>query len=297
MPGRGWWVLCVVLALVPSSVFGGASAGESGFVLLREGIGPRAAAMGEAYTAVVGDQTAAYWNPSAVAPLGGRDFLLTHHRSFQGIQQTYAGWAYGNGSRGIALSLAVHSAGGLETRTGPSAEPLGIFNMYEVNGGFSYAQRIGDRVHVGVSVRGLHESIGPESGSGMAADIGLLVTTPVEGLTLGAAYRNWGRMGRLDRERVPLPRTFRAGAALSRGPLVGSLDLRLPEKGERGVNLGLEYGVGDRLFLRGGYRTGSETRDISFGIGLQQRNWRVDYAYVPSDMGLGGSHRIGLGIR
>ena len=280
MPERRWWVLCLVVTLVPAGAVWGASAGESGFVLLREGVGPRAAAMGEAYTAVVGDQTAAYWNPAGVAALGGKDFLLTHHRSFQGIQQTYAGWGYGNGSRGVALSLAVHSVGGLETRMGPSAEPLGTFNMYEVNGGFSYAQRIGRRVHVG-----------------LAGDIGLLITTPVEGLALGAAYRNLGRMGRLDRERVPLPRTFRAGVALSRGPIVGSLDLRLPEEGERGLNMGLEYGVGDRLYLRGGYRTGSETRDLSFGIGLQQRNWRIDYAYVPSDLGLGGSHRIGLGIR
>ena len=297
MPKRHRLAVFIALMLVPRAVLGGASGREAGFVLLREGIGPRAAAMGEAYTAVVGDQTAAYWNPAGVAALGGRDFLLTHHRSFEGIQQTYAGWAYGSGSRGVALSLAVHSAGGLEARTGPSAEPLGTFNVYEVNGGLSYAQRIGSRVHVGFSLRGLHESIGPESGSGMAGDIGLLITNPVEGLMLGAAFRNVGRMGRLDQERVPLPRTFRAGAAFTRGPLVGSLDVRVPEKGERGVNLGAEYGVGDRLFLRGGYRTGSEIRDLSFGIGLQQRNWRIDYAYVPSDFGLGGSHRIGLGIR
>jgi hypothetical protein len=253
--------------------------------------------MGEAYTAVVGDQTAAYWNPAGVAALGGRDLVLMHHRSFQGIQQTYAGWAYGSGKRGVALSLSVHSVGGLEARTGPTTEALGSFSMYEVSGGFSYAQRIGSRATIGFTVRGLHESIGPESGSGMAGDIGLLATTPVEGLLVGAAYRNWGRMGRLDRERVPLPRTLRAGAAFSRGPVVGSIDLRLPEKGERGVNLGVEYGMGDRMYFRGGYRTGHETRDASFGIGLRQRNWRIDYAYVPSDLGLGASHRIGLGIR
>ncbi|MDE0088520.1 MAG: hypothetical protein OXU23_22545, partial [Candidatus Poribacteria bacterium] len=40
------------------------AARKAGFVLLREGVGARAAAMGEAQTAVVGEQTAAFWNPA-----------------------------------------------------------------------------------------------------------------------------------------------------------------------------------------------------------------------------------------
>ena len=193
--------------------------------------------------------------------------------------------------------MGIHSAGGLEARTGPSAEPLGTFGLYELNAGFSYAQRIGERFYAGASVRALHETIGPEGASGIAVDVGLLYRLPVEGVTVGAAYRNWGRMEPLDRERVPLPRTFRAGAAIAKGSVVGSVDLRLPEKGDRGLHVGVEYRIGQALFLRGGYRSGSETRDMSFGVGLRRRNWRLDYAYVPTGLGLGGSHRIGLGIR
>ena len=291
------WFCCVMTAFLPGASDGATSARQVGFVLLREGVGARAAAMGEAYTAVTGDQTAAFWNPAGIGALEGKDFLLTHHRSFQGIQQGYGGWAYGNGTRGIALSLGVHGAGGLEARTGPSARPLGTFSLFEATTGISYAQRFGSRVYGGFSVRALHERIGPEQASGLAADVGALYRPGVTGLTLGAAYRNLGRMDALDAERAPLPRTLRVGAALVRGAVTASADLSFPDKGSKGVHLGVEYAVRHTLFLRGGYRSGSDVRDLSLGVGLQRRNWRVDYAFVPSDLGLGGSHRIALGIR
>ncbi len=274
-----------------------AQARETGLVLLREGVGPRAAAMGEAYTAVVGDQTAAFWNPAGIALLRKKDFLLAHHQSFQGIGQTYGGWAYGNGRRGLALSLGVHSAGGLETRTGPSTDPLGTFSVYELNGGFSYAQRITDQVTFGWSVRALQETVGPESAWGIGVDLGAMYTSSFPGLTLGAAYRNLGRMEPLDQVRTPLPRTFRAGAAYVRGPVTGSADYRLPKGGSPGIHLGAEYAIRQVLFLRGGYRSGHDTKDVSFGLGLRRRNWRIEYAFVPSALDLGGSHRVAVGIR
>jgi hypothetical protein len=232
-----------------------------------------------------------------VGALLGKDFLVTQHWSFQGIRQTYAGFAYGTERRGVALSLGVHSVGGLETRTGPSREPLGTFGIHDVNTGLSYAQRIGSHVYAGTSLRFVHETIGPEEASGVAVDLGLLYRSAGGGLTLGAAYRNWGRMERMDAERVPLPRTFRAGVAMSRGRITASADVRMPENGDRGVHLGIEYGLAEALFLRGGYLSGSETRELTFGLGMRRRNWRLDYAYIPLALGLGGSHRLAVGIR
>ena len=273
-----------------------ASARKAGFVLLREGVGARAAAMGGAQTAVVGEQTAALWNPAGVAALQGKHFILAHHRSFQGIKQGYGGWAYGNDRRGIALSLGVYGAGGLEARREPTAIPAGTFSVYDLNAGLSYAQKIGQRVYVGFSVRALHENIGPESAWGMSGDGGLLYRLS-ENLMLGASYRNLGRMARLDLERIPLPRVFRMGAAWFWRMWIATADFRLPAAGNKGANFGLEYGVMGRLFLRGGIQTGHDTRLLSFGLGITRRNWRVDYAFVPASQGLGDSHRITVGIR
>ena len=272
------------------------SARKVGFVLLREGVGARAVAMGEAQTAVVGDQTAAVWNPAGVAAMRGKHFVLAHHRSFQGIKQGYGGWAYGNDKRGIALSLGVYGTGGLEARREPTATPAGAFGVYDLNAGLSYAQKIGRRIYLGFSVRALHENIGPESAWGMSVDMGALYRLS-EHLMLGVAYRNLGRMARLDRERIPLPRVFRMGIAWSWRAWTTSADFRLPAMGNRGAHVGIEYGLMDKLFLRGGLQTGHDTRTLSFGLGIARGAWRVDYAFVPASHGLGNAHRIAVGIR
>ncbi len=273
-----------------------ASARKTGFVLLREGIGARAAAMGSAQTAVVGDQTAALWNPAGVAAMRGKHFILAHHRSFQGIKQGYGGWAYGNDTRGLALSVGVYGTGGLEARREPTATPAGTFGVYNLNAGLSYAQKFGRRIYVGFSVRALHENIGPASAWGMSTDLGVLYRVS-ERAMFGASYRNLGRMARLDRERVPLPRVFRTGVAWSWGAWMATADFRVPAMGRTGANFGVEYGMMDALFLRGGLQTGHDTRALSFGLGVARRDWRVDYAFVPTSQGLGGSHRLAVGIR
>ncbi len=294
-------VLCLLLFSIhflQSGMAEAASSGkEAGFLLLREGIGARAEAMGGAYTAVTGDQSTTFWNPAGVAAMKGKDFLLSHHSSFQGINQSYAGWAFGNAHRGVGLSLSLYSVGGIEARTGPSKEPLGTFGIYDVNVGFTYGQRIGESIFAGFSTRILHEAIGPERASGFGLDFGVMYRTGFEGLMLGAAYRNLGRMEILDAVRTPLPGTFRAGAAYEHGKLTGSADLRLPRKGATGIHTGLEYRIKPSASLRAGYRSGIDARKWSFGLGLNRRNWRVDYAFVLGAIGLGGSHRVAVGIR
>lgn len=294
------WILLSCLMTLFSfagEIEGVSSTRQSSFLLLREGIGARAVAMGEAYTAVSGDQTAAFWNPAGIAALKGKDFLLVHHHSFQGIQQTYGGWAFGNGRRGLGFSLGVYSAGGLETRIGPSAEPLGTFSLYEIVSGLSFSGKFGKRFYAGWSIHVLHETIGPDSASGISLDFGFLYRSAFEGLTLGVAYRNLGGTGQLDRESIPLPRILRFGSVLLLGSITGSADFGFISKNWSGFHLGLEYSMEQTLFLRTGYKSGHETRDFSFGIGLQRRNLRIDYAYVPTALDLGGSHRIALGIR
>lgn len=253
--------------------------------------------MGDAYTAVVGDQTAAFWNPAAVAALQRKDFVLMHQRSIQGINQGYGGWAYGNQNRGLALSLGVFSVGGFEARTEPTLEPLGTFGVYDFNAGVSYAQRFGQNTYFGFGVRALYESIGSESAWGVGVDFGVLYRPGIEGLLVGMTVRNLGQMERLDQERTSLPRTGRFGASYQHNALMVSADFRMPDKGAVGANVGLEYRVKQNLFLRGGYLTGHDTRSWSLGLGLMRRNWRLEYAFVPVSRGLGDVHRVALGIR
>lgn len=290
------FLLVVGCFLLNSNVSGQTDGRRSGFTLLNEAVGGRSAAMADAFTSVSGDQTALYANPAAAAWMTSKDFVLSHHSSFADVRQGYAGWAYGNGTRGIGLSLGIHTAGDFEARTGPSAQPIGTFHLLEMNVGLTYAQRLGDRLSTGFSARVLHEDLASERASGFTIDAG--VQYRVSGsFTLGAAIKHLGRMEALAQERVSLPREIRAGGSLSRDRLLVSAEARIQRFGENGFHIGGEMRPLRTLALRAGYVSGLEARDLVFGFGLRRGNWRFDYAFVPSSLDLGDSHRVSVGIR
>ncbi len=289
--------LAACLLLFSSALFGQTNARRSGFSLLNEPVGGRAAAMGDAFSTITGDQTALYANPAVSGTMMGKDFVLSHHSSFADVRQSYAGWVYGNGKRGIGLSLGIHTAGSFDARTGPTAQPIGRFHLFELNAGLSYGQRIAERVYVGFSAHALHEDLASARASGFTLDLGFLYRPDVEGLTLGAAVRHLGRMEALDRERVSLPREIRAGASLARARFVLSAEGRLQRFGNNGFHVGGEFLPVPALALRSGYVSGFDARDWTFGFGLRRGHWRFDYAVVPSSLDLGHSHRVSVGIR
>ena len=94
-----------------------------------------------------------------------------------------------------------------------------------------------------------------------------------------------------------MPRTIRLGVSYVRDVLTVSADFRMPDNSDLGANVGVEYVVKQRLFLRGGFVTGHDTRSWSLGLGVMRKNWRVDYAFLPVSAGLGSGHRVALGIQ
>ena len=56
-------------------------------------------------------------------------------------------------------------------------------------------------------------------------------------------------------------------------------------------------GVGGRSLSRGFLCHRRKAVGPIQGVGLQRRNWRVEYAFVPGALGLEGSHRVAVGIR
>ena len=286
-----------LLLLVSLDGYAPAQSSESGLVLLTEPVGARSAALSGALSSITDDQTTLYVNPASVALLTKKDFVLSHHSAIAGIRQFQSGWAYGTGRVGIGLSLGIHTAGGFDTRTGPSLNPIGTFNLFEFNAAFTYGQRITADLYGGFTTRFLHQDLEADRASGFGLDLGLTYKPETTPFALAASILNLGRMDELDQAASPLPREIRVGASWQHDRLLLSSDLRIPRFGSTGVLMGAEFLPVTTLAVRVGFQSGHDTRSLSYGLGLARRNWRIDYAFVPSDLGLEDSHRISIGIR
>jgi len=269
----------------------------TGLALLSEPVGARSAAMAGAFSAVSDDQTTLYANPASIALFTRKDFVVTHHSAISGIRQFQSGWAYGNGKVGVGFSVGFHTAGGFEARTGPTTDPIGTFNLFEFNSAFSYGQRISKSLFGGFTARFLHQDLEADRASGFGLDLGVTYRSENQPIAFAASVLNLGRMDALDQVSSSLPREVRFGASYKVERLLLSADYRIPKFGSSGLLVGGEVTLLPVLSLRAGYQSGHDTRSLSYGLGLARQNWRIDYAFIPSDLGFDDSHRVTLGIR
>src|ERR1039458_7564997 len=97
--------LRILTALLPTFLLPGLVLGEAGYTsanFLEIGMGARAAAMANSFTAVADDSTAIYWNPAGLGLVGGTSLSATHGQWLQGVTNDY-----------IALSQQMSNGGGL----------------------------------------------------------------------------------------------------------------------------------------------------------------------------------------
>jgi hypothetical protein len=259
-----------------------------GLPALRQGGGARAAGLAGAETALFAAQAL---NPAA-RQSRGRSIAFNHQASIQQIRQNHLHLtqARGRGTWGLAAQL--WQANDLERRTGPSAEPLGHFGVYEGAVGLSYARQM-EQTRLGLQLKFIHQAIFTQNASGLAADLGLMRDISAS-LRLGAAVRNLGRMNRLDQQETDLPLEARFGAAyVGRADLLVAVEAQKAHGSDLTLHLGGEYRAGEHLCLRAGYQT-TENRSLSAGVGLAAKQWVIDYAYVPFGSGLGDAHWLSL---
>jgi len=255
--------------------------------LLQSG-GARAASLAGAETALFSAQAL---NPAA-RQSRGRSVVFNHQASIQHIRQNHLQLtlARGRGTWGLAAQL--WQANGLERRTGPSAEPLGHFGVYEGAVGLSYARQM-EQTRLGLQLKFIHQSIFTQNASGLAADLGLLRDLSAS-LRLGATVRNLGRMNRLNQQKTDLPLEARFGVAyVGRADMLAAVEARKVRGDDLALHLGGEYRAGEHLRLRAGYQT-TENHSFSAGVGLAAKQWVINYAYVPFGSGLGDAHWLSL---
>jgi len=284
--------LLVSVAILSPAQAAFSKVGTTGAAFLKIGVG-RSTGMGDAFVAIADDASAAYFNPAGLArvnrqaQLNHLDWIadVNHDNLAIVLPMTNFGT--------VAFNVTALTMGEMEQTTidNPSTrlredEGTGLFfGASDMAFAVSYARIITDKLCFGVTAKVVQQTIWDMSASAFGFDVGLFYNTGFKSLRIGAAVTNYGTQltftgrqldysffwedsgpsqiqGSYKTTPVGLPTSFRFGIAYdiieAMDPAAGSrltlaLDVTHPSDINETVNLGLEYGLNNIFFLRGGY--------------------------------------------
>ncbi len=295
-------ILFILAGLAASVVT--ARAQDSGLAFLRLGTNAEAAAMGDAQVAFSRDAFSTYWNPAGLAAAAQNSASASYH-AWIGDTKTYAGaMRLGAGENGaFGLFVTANGNDDIEARSGPG-EPEGRFSVQFVSAGVAYGRSIGP-VRGGVTAKYLTERIYTESSSGYGFDVGLQTSLLSEGVHLGAAVQNVGKMNELAEQDTDLPTALRVGGAFHPLRMMMSYDdamllqtvlttelVHVFPGAITQVHIGAGAEILDVIELRVGFITNDDVRRYSFGLGFGYEGVVFDYAYLPLESGFEGPGHI-----
>lgn len=296
--GRPVVVILLLLAAIPCL----AIARPVGLAYLKIGAGADAIGMADAVVSNVDSPTATYWNPGALGFLPGLQATVVHNESFETIRHEFAGMVRNFGALTVGGSFHGSWTDNLEAYD-EAANYLGTFGYYGLALAASAGYRLTDAWGGGLSVKYLREAIDVYDASGLAFDLGIQGRSVFPNLDIGFAVLHLGSSMQYVDEPFDLPTTLQGGMtyhvpmASVRSEALLAVEFRKIRDEDATTHLGLEYRLQQAAHMRIGYRSGLDTEDISFGIGLRHMRFQADYAYVPFGEDLGSQHRIGLTYR
>jgi len=283
---------------------------QTGFQFLSVGQDARAVAMGDAYTTMEGISNALFYNPAGIARANSMIDLSANmftfiadikHLSFAGTYSPLDG-QYGV----LGFSLQAVDYGELEP-TMVWQNPDGYIdldnalNPSALSVGIGYGRLLSEKFVVGGQIKYVTQYLGENMipGKGMvkniagalAFDFGTIYRTGYESLAFGMSVRNFSEEIKFEEEGFQLPLTFKIGVSAN------LVDFAMPDEDEHQVmllvdavhprshaeylNIGMEYEYINTFALRLGYISGQDETDITYGLGLKQFGFGIDYAYTP----------------
>lgn len=278
------------------------AAGTSGAQFLKMGAGARAAAMGNAYSAVADDVTAGYWNPAGLSQIDSSQISVMHNEGLVDTKYEYLGAATKMGQSALALNVYSMNYGSIDSYDN-SNNPTGSFDAGSLAGALTFASPLNDKLSWGVSAKYIKESIDDENATGFGGDFGLLYNSG--NYKLAATLQNIGQKMKFVSEEASLPTLVRVGAArnfLSEKLLV-AVDASKYNDNDLTYHGGLDFKVTQMMSLRAGYETTPSNNidvegltGVAAGIGLQFSSLAFDYSFRPFG-DLGDTHRVSLLIK
>lgn len=304
----------------------GSRAGTAGAQELLVPLTARYAALGGAMTSGMQDMNgleALFANPAGLAVNDGTAAMFSRVEYVADIGINYLGVAQSFGYNNIAFTITAWDFGDIAEQTETAPEITDVtFNINYLTAGLSYSRQLTDRISAGATMKLLNESIDDVSASAIAFDAGMTYDITGSGLRLGVALKNIGneltfdgtgltRQVRIpgqeptannntlaiESEGVQLPTLLNVGLSYTRDVGANSMvrvmgNFRSNSFEQDQFAGGLELGVMDIVYVRGGYQL-TEDMDAtfyagpSFGAGLKLdlggTQLMVDYAYQTTD--------------
>lgn len=293
---------------------------------LRMGVGARAAAMGEAYGALVDEASAVYWNPAALIRIPRRSATFMHQSAMDSFSVNYLAYSHNLKDYGaVGGSFHYISAGELTARDASNVE-TGKYKPHDMAIALSYAyqfkENIGPKTFenpypqdefpwlngtmIGMTVK-MVRSVIQSKDETASFDLGVLTPDFWQGRARASVVvQNLGGDLRFDQENEVLPFAGRLGLGLTLSEewKVG-LEGVIPRQGPSSAGAGAEhkYALNPRwtLLSRLGFNslTVNEINGftgVSMGLGLNFGEFTLDYAFVPMGT-LGSSQLVSLTAR
>lgn len=258
------------------------------FLLLQGG--PRASAMGKAYTAVTDDVNAIYFNPAALALLTHNEvnfMIVDWYTDISLLQITY-GCPFLKG--GIGLGEFFVTSGEIERRN-EKAELSGNFVITQHTMNFSYGKKINKWILGGINLKFPSEKIDKTTYTLGIFDIGIILTR-FNQLNLGLVFKNLGgtEVGMSLPFQIKIGGSYKPVNQFLKGKLLLASDLTLAFNEKKSLNVGVEYTYLNKFKLRGGWIFEGEEQGGYFGIGVNIKTSCLDYALNFHNLDLGATH-------
>ncbi len=186
--------IIILIILASGMLFSQSKVGTTAANFLTIPVGPRAAGMGGAFTAVANDVTTAYWNPGGLSRIGDIEFTASFAQWIAGTKLNWFGLNYQiDEDDAVALSIDQLDYGQGEVTTPDQPDGTGEnWSAADLCFAFSYARNLTDRFSIGGTIKYINQKIWNESASAFALDIGLLYYTELPGLNIGMNISNFG---------------------------------------------------------------------------------------------------------
>jgi hypothetical protein len=281
-----------LLILAASTVFadGGVRNGTGAASQLLIPVGARGIAMSGSTVSGSTGLEALYWNPANLAFDGGTNVMFSYMSHIADIGVSYFGVSTsleGFGSIGLTFkSLAIGSIN-ITTVDNPDGNGQS-FKPSFMTLGFTYSRMLSDRISVGITVNYISETLDLVSSNAFGFNFGVTYRNlaNINGFNLAMALKNFGPQMRYDGSGLYLQAT---PSSLERGEATYKMTAAafdLPSTLEIGLSYNYNINASNVLQIDGTYQNSNYYADeYKFGLEYGLNNMffiRGGYAYTPS---------------